>query len=124
MNLITSSADFDFSVKELLYFTANEELKSAKILDTRYNSKARLKLKNGKTEELSLNDLKKEFPPEFDFYALVEERTKALCDLEYKIQELEHSEGKYSEIANKIEELARQERSLTEKLPGFTYEKF
>lgn len=80
--------------------------------------------KDGKTIESSIEKLKELFPADFDFYDVVEEKIKALCEIEYQILTLEASEGKYSEIADKIAELARQERELTNDLAGFTYQKF
>lgn len=80
--------------------------------------------KDGKKIESSVEELKGQFPADFDFYGVVEEKIKALCEIEYQILTLEASEGKYSEIADKIAELARQERELTNDLAGFTYQKF
>ena len=80
--------------------------------------------KDGKTIESSIEKVKELFPANFDFYGVVEEKIKALCEIEYQILTLEASEGKYSEIADKIAELARQERELTNDLAGFTYQKF
>lgn len=79
---------------------------------------------NGEERETSWDELLKQIPEDFDFYAVVENKTKALCELEYQIQELENSEGKYADIADKIAELARQERALLDALPGFVYQKF
>lgn len=80
--------------------------------------------KDGKKIESSVEELKGQFPADFDFYGVVEEKIKALCETEYQILTLEASEGKYSEITDKIAELARQERELTNDLAGFTYQKF
>ena len=52
------------------------------------------------------------------------EKIKALCEAEYQILTLEDSEGKYSEIADKIAEFSRSERELTNDLAGFSYMKF
>lgn len=79
---------------------------------------------NGVTEKITAVDLKAKFPEKFDFYGIVEEKIKALCELEYQIQELEHSEGQYAAIADKIAAAARKERELTAMLPGFVYQKF
>ncbi len=79
---------------------------------------------NGTEVNTSLRELMEQLPEDFDFYNIVEEKTKSLCELEYQIQELENSEGKYAEIADKIAELARQERALLATLPGFYYWKF
>lgn len=61
---------------------------------------------------------------DFDFYACVEDTIQKLCVLETKIQQLEQSEGKYADIKAQIEQLAAEERKLTDLLPGFTYQKF
>lgn len=76
---------------------------------------------NGVETQTSIDELCEQFPADFDFYAVLEEKTKKLCDLEHQIQELEHSEGAYFEIADKIAALAREERALTQNLSGFTY---
>lgn len=80
--------------------------------------------KDGKKIESSVEELKGQFPADFDFYGVVEEKIKALCETEYQILTLEADEGKYSDIADKIAELACQERELTNDLAGFTYQKF
>lgn len=77
-----------------------------------------------KERNLDENILAEQIPEDFDFYNIVEEKTKSLCELEYQIQELENSEGKYFEIADKIAELSRKELELLEDLPGFVYKKF
>ena len=79
---------------------------------------------NDATEEISATNLKTKLPENFNFYGIVEEKIKALCELEYQIQELEHSEGQYAAIADKIAAAARKERELTAMLPGFVYQKF
>lgn len=71
-----------------------------------------------------MNELKEKIPEDFDFYALVEEKTKALCEFEHQIQALENSDGNYAEITDKISELTRQEHDLLDILPGFSYQKF
>ena len=63
-------------------------------------------------------------PEDFDFYACVEDTIQKLCVLETNIQQLEQSEGKYADIKAQIEQLAAEERKLTDLLPGFTYQKF
>lgn len=70
------------------------------------------------------NTLVNNIPEDFDFYACVEDTIQKLCVLETNIQQLEQSEGKYADIKAQIEQLAAEERKLTELLPGFTYQKF
>lgn len=65
-----------------------------------------------------------DIPEDFDFYACVEDTIQKLCVLETNIQQLEQSEGKYADIKAQIEQLAAEERKLTDLLPGFTYQKF
>ena len=89
-----------------------------------YNGSISYKTDSGESGETSVENLKGQIPEDFDFYALVEKKTKALCETEYEILQLESSEGKYDDIADKIAELARKERELTAFLPGFVYQKF
>lgn len=70
------------------------------------------------------NTLVNNIPEDFDFYACVEDTIQKLCVLETNIQQLEQSEGRYADIKAEIEQLAAEERKLTELLPGFTYQKF
>ena len=70
------------------------------------------------------NTLVNNIPEDFDFYACVEDTIQKLCVLETNIQQLEQSEGKYADIKAQIEQLAAEERKLTDLLPGFTYQKF
>lgn len=70
------------------------------------------------------NTLVNNIPEDFDFYAYVEDTIQKLCVLETNIQQLEQSEGKYADIKAQIEQLAAEERKLTDLLPGFTYQKF
>lgn len=79
---------------------------------------------SGEKVEISENNLIDLIPEDFDFYATVENKIKEVCKIEYQIQTLEQTEGKYAEIADKIAELARQERTLLDVLPGFNYQKF
>lgn len=65
-----------------------------------------------------------EIPEDFDFYNIVVEKAKSLCKLEFQIQELENSEGKYLEIVDKIAELSTKEYEILDSLPGFVYRKF
>ncbi|MGP1595100.1 MAG: hypothetical protein ACTTH8_07650 [Treponema sp.] len=70
------------------------------------------------------NTLLKNIPEDFDFYTCVETIIQKLCVLETNIQQLEQSEGKYADIKAQIEQLAAEERDMTNLLPGFTYQKF
>ena len=107
--------------RQLLWF--NEKF-MGKISVTNYYTGDIAFEKDGKKIESNIEELKGQFPADFDFYGVVEEKIKALCEIEYQILTLEASEGKYSDIADKIAELARQERELTNDLAGFTYQKF
>lgn len=93
-------------------------------INLNYNGIINYKTESGEDDNTSADDLKKQVPEDFDFYDLVEKKTKALCGLEYEILQLESSEGKYADIAGKIAELSRKERELTGDLPGFVYQKF
>ena len=61
---------------------------------------------------------------DFDFYQCVENKIKALCECEKQIQELEASEGKYSEIKEQITQLMDKEKTLLDTLTGFVYFNF
>ena len=108
-------------VQQLLWF--NERF-MGKIKVTNSYSGEIVFEKDGKKIESSVEKLKGQFPADFDFYGVVEEKIKALCETEYQILTLEADEGKYSDIADKIAELACQERKLTNDLAGFIYQKF
>ena len=81
-------------------------------------------LENDNDNENDPNTLLKNIPEDFDFYACVETIIQKLCVLETNIQQLEQSEGKYADIKAQIEQLAAEERDMTNLLPGFTYQKF
>lgn len=102
-----------------------EKVKPETIHFKDYYGNITFKYDNGEETSTSIDKLKEQIvSDDFDFYELVEKKTKALCELEYEILQLESSEGKYADIADKIAELARKERELTNSLPGFVYQKF
>ena len=117
-----NAADLGNTVKRLLGYIPGME--KAKIFEQNYYYGSFYFELDGNKTEITVDELKKLFPTDFDFYGIVEEKIKALCEAEYQILTLEDSEGKYSEIADKIAELSRSERELTNDLAGFSYMKF
>lgn len=75
-------------------------------------------------EEEKIIELDKAISDDFDFYQCVENKIKALCECEKQIQELEASEGKYSEIKEQITQLMDKEKTLLDTLTGFVYFNF
>lgn len=119
-----SRASFDYNkIFDTYFFKFWPGIKNITKID-QYSGDIEYETENGEKKTLNENTLAEQIPEDFDFYNIVEEKTKSLCELEYQIQELENSEGKYSEIADKIAELSRKELELLEYLPGFVYKKF
>lgn len=75
-------------------------------------------------EEEKIIKLDTAISDDFDFYQCVENKIKALCECEKQIQELEASEGKYSEIKEQITQLMDKEKTLLDTLTGFVYSNF
>ena len=75
-------------------------------------------------EEEKIIKLDTAISDDFDFYQCVENKIKALCECEKQIQELEASEGKYSEIKEQITQLVDKEKTLLDTLTGFVYFNF
>jgi hypothetical protein len=121
-NRYNDSEDLYYTVKRLLGYIPGME-KAKIVVQNYYYGSFYFELDGNKTET-TVDEFKKLFPTDFDFYGIVEEKIKALCEAEYQILTLEDSEGKYSEIADKIAELSRSERELTNDLAGFSYMKF
>ena len=110
---------FPISRKNFLTYFKNSKMYRSSVIDL-YAAFFGISLENNNDPNTLVNNI----PEDFDFYACVEDTIQKLCVLETNIQQLEQSEGKYADIKAQIEQLAAEERKLTDLLPGFTYQKF